>query len=254
MLTAEQIREITFSSGFNGYKAGEVDAFLDSCAETVASLTESNEEMKRKMKILADKLVEYRNEESSIHAALMSAQRMGESVVREANQKATLILDDARAKAEKILEKAEADIIGKKEELANLENEVALFKNRLMAIYKEHLVLIQQLPEPEEEAAPAEETPIVEAPAEEEPAVVEAEPVEPVAEEEPVAETEPEQITLEQVQEQPLTWNEPEIAAEPVPLAEEEPEEEPSSRFADLQFGDDYPTAGNSRGFFNRKK
>lgn len=249
MLTVEQIREITFSSGFSGYKAGEVDTFLDSCAETVAALTESNEEMKRKMKILADKLVEYRNEESNIHSALMSAQRMGESVVREANQKATLILDDARAKAETILEKANKDILDKQEELKNLENEVALFKNRLLAIYKEHLVLIQQLPE-EEETAPEEETASAEEAVAEEANEPETAEAEEAAEETETLETE--QATFEETAEEvePLSFEEEEEE-----VCEDEVKEDPASdRFADLQFGDDYPTAGNSRGFFNRKK
>ena len=40
-------------------------------------------------------LVEYRNDEDSIRTALLSAQRLGDTVVREANHKAGLIMDDA---------------------------------------------------------------------------------------------------------------------------------------------------------------
>lgn len=242
MITAEQVREITFSSKFNGYKAEEVDSFLDSCADTIQALTETNEELKKKMKILADKLVEYRQEENNIHSALMNAQRMSDSVVREANQKADLILDDAKAKAAKIMEKAERDIQSKKTELSQVENEVALFKSRLLSLYKEHLSLINAMPEPEEE--PAEETP--EQPAD---TVPESQPAEPAAEP-PAAETPAE---IAQPEAEPPA--EPSVPLMPTEESPEETEEEPNqSRFSDLQFGDDYAVSEEARGFFRRKK
>ena len=67
--------------------------------------------------MLADKLVEYRNDEDSIRTALLSAQRLGDTVVREANHKAGLILDDANIKAQKIEETAKRKIVDEEREL-----------------------------------------------------------------------------------------------------------------------------------------
>ena len=258
MLTAEQVKSITFASGFNGYKEAEVDRFLDECAETIENLTLANEDMKRKMKVLADKLVEYRREENNIHSALMNAQRMGDSVIREANQKASLILDDAKAKAEKILEKTQSQIEAKKQELIQTEKEVALFKDRLMALYREHLEMIQALPEPEaeeaaEEPAPVEEEPIAEPEPEPIPDPIPT-PVAIPAEEMPI-DAEPEEefatedsFVLHEAEVVPIT----ESLFETIPEEEELPEK--SGRFSDLQFGDDYSVTEEKRGFFKRKK
>lgn len=63
MLTEQDIKEVVFTKSLGGYKTSEVDAFLDQCAETVAALTTTNEENTRKLQVLAESVVEYRNQE-----------------------------------------------------------------------------------------------------------------------------------------------------------------------------------------------
>ena len=104
MLSVADIQNVEFTKVLGGYKHGEVDEFIDACAATVKALIEERDTLNKKLAILADKLLEYRNEEDSIRSALLSAQRLGDSTLREANQKAELILQDAKIKAEKILE------------------------------------------------------------------------------------------------------------------------------------------------------
>ena len=101
MYTAEDIRNITFTKSLGGYKTGEVDDFIDICVDTVEELTKTNADLKKKMELLANKVVEYRNDEDSIRTALLSAQRMGDTVLREANHKAGLILEKKRHRRRK---------------------------------------------------------------------------------------------------------------------------------------------------------
>ena len=290
MLTPEEIRNIAFTKGIGGYKTNEVDLFIDQCADTVETLLSEKAELNKKLEILADKLVEYRNDEDSIRTALLSAQRLGDTVVREANHKAGLIMDDANIKAQKIAENARRSIVKEEEELRRIEKEVASFKARMLSIYREHLSLINVLPEPEEEEQAPEES----APAEPE-AASPAEPTASAAEQEPVKEepSAPAAAEASSAKEEPVF--EPVAAATPkeepaslsaqdaaevsafyrnIPrLDEEEPqpaaaaavkEEEPvrrerpaSSRYSDLKFGEDYDIAqdaAESRGLFRRKK
>lgn len=258
MLTPNDIRNITFTKGMGGYKTYEVDVFIDQCADTVEALMKERDELSKKLEVLADKLVEYRNEEDSIRTALLSAQRLGDTVVRESNHKAGLILEDANIKAQNILDTAKRNIRAEEQELARVQKEVANFKTRMLAIYKEHLSLIGVLPE-EEEAEEAEtiETATVEAvnEATEAPAApVEgvAAPVEPVEVEAPA---EPEET--------PFIVNIPELddAEGPAPVAEV-PGAIPArnvSRFGDLKFGDAYDISKDTddeapSGMFKRKK
>ncbi|MCL2488805.1 MAG: DivIVA domain-containing protein [Oscillospiraceae bacterium] len=161
MLTAEAIRNVKFISNLNRYKANEVDAFLDECADTVQALTGEQMALSKKMGILADKLLEYREEEDSIRNALLSAQRLGDATLKEANQKADAIREDARAAGEKIVEtaKSEATAIireararlkAEAEEFNRLKKEVALFRRRMLAFTAEYVAQLERLPAKED--------------------------------------------------------------------------------------------------------
>ncbi len=277
MLTVEDIRNVEFTKSLGGYKTTEVDVFIDQCADTVSALIEERNSLNKKLEILADKLVEYKNDEDSIRTALLSAQRLGDTIVREANQKSSLAMEDAGIRAEKalkdaeekareIVETAKASIHAEEQELVRLQKEVAAFKNRMLTIYREHLSLIDVLPE-EPETDAAAETPAAE------PAVSEAEADEPELSvpAEPVIESPVEQKAfLERQEEVPVKRQEPftlhlnELPEEPLPPKAETPQSEdkqtrPVSKFSDLKFGEDYDIseddrATGGRGFFRRKK
>lgn len=163
MLTAKDIREIKFSRSMGGYKTAEVDDFLDRCADAFDELIRINNENERKMQVLAESVMDYRNQEDSIRSALISAQRMSESVISEARKQADDIRDAARAEADSMREKAVADTAAEQEELRRIKQEVADFKAKLLATYREHLTLIGIL----ESGTPAEDEPVqAETPAE----------------------------------------------------------------------------------------
>ena len=96
MISAKDIREIKFTRSLGGYKTTEVDDFLDRCADAVEELTRINDENERKLQVLAETVMDYRNQEDSIRSALISAQRMSESVISEARKQAEDIREAAR--------------------------------------------------------------------------------------------------------------------------------------------------------------
>ncbi len=237
MYTVDDIRNITFTKTLGGYKTSEVDDFIDICADTVEALNKENEDLKKKMEVLANKVVEYRNDEDSIRTALLSAQRMGDTVLREANHKAGLILDDAKIKAEKIEETAAQQIKEQLDELERLKKLVSDFKTQMLGVYREHLAMIDVLPEyaPPEEKEPEAEV--------EEPVVEEAQ--EPQAADEPEAEA----IDADPLEEVPA--EEPEATVDdlsladtmPLFVADDAPEANEPGRFSDLKFGINYSIA-----------
>lgn len=145
MLTAKDIREVKFSRSMGGYKTVEVDEFLDRCADVVEELTKENDENTRKMQVLAETIVDYRNQEDSIRSALISAQRMSESVIADARKQADDILAAARNEADQMHDQALKDTDAELKELNRVKQEVADFKSKLLSIYREHLTMINVL-------------------------------------------------------------------------------------------------------------
>lgn len=162
MVTAQNVRDVRFSKTMGGYKTAEVDSFLDQCADTIESLNKDAEENTRKMQVLAETIVDYRNQEDSIRTALMSAQRMSETVIAEANEKASAIIAEAEGKAATIEEETKKRIQAELDELARIQKEVVAFRSRLLATYREHLTLIGVLADEEKSEVKAPSNPIEE--------------------------------------------------------------------------------------------
>ena len=154
MLTPNDIREVRFTKTMGGYKTAEVDDFLDQCVETVEELLAQVESDKQKMQVLAESVMEYRQQEDTIRTALITAQKAADSIVEEAKQKAAAISNSADEEAELMREKALLDTEAEQRELQRVRKEVSDFKSRLLAMYREHLTLIGVL-EGEEEPAEA---------------------------------------------------------------------------------------------------
>jgi|P1105metagenome_2_1110788.scaffolds.fasta_scaffold12066_2 cell division initiation protein len=203
MITAQDIREKTFEKAtFGGYAMNEVDDFLDELAGDIAATQKEAAVLRGKMKVLVDKIEEYRSSEDEMNRALVSAQKLARSIEEESRQKADAIIAEAQEKADAILaeaqEKADA-VTGNLTQLRQAE-ELRYQKAQSSAAeciqvtskkLAETLAFLQSLqdsdligaivtPVPDERKAipaPAEE-PVEEAPAEEEPAPVEEAPAE----------------------------------------------------------------------------
>lgn len=149
LLTAQDIQDVHFRKSFGCYRTDGVDAFLDRCAETVDALTRTNAENEHKMQVLGQSILDYRAQEDTIRNALMNAQRMSDTILEEARQKAEQIVSEAQEQAGHIHETAEMDVVAERAELKRIQEEVSAFKARLLSIYREHLTLIGVLTDEE---------------------------------------------------------------------------------------------------------
>ena len=85
MLTPQEVSERAFQKAtFNGYNMSQVDEFLDILTADYSALYSENAVLKSKMKVLADKVEEYRATEDAMRQAFMIAQRRADDLVREA--------------------------------------------------------------------------------------------------------------------------------------------------------------------------
>ena len=225
-----------------GYRPEEVDLFLSQVAGELESLASEKRDLEQKLIVLADKLEEYKQDEDSLRSALIGAQKLGDSVVREAKAKAQQIEEDANARAALIVENAKKEIERQQQGYVRLQREVATFKAKLQLLYKQHLELISSIPADDSvihaPAAPKEEP----APQPEAPAPVQPDPEpapEPVPE--PVDEYDiplPVDDPLEYT-EQPGSYSVEEYAA-PEPKPEPEHRMRRESRFGPLKFGNNF--------------
>ena len=169
MFTPADLEEISFErSVVGGYKINEVEDFVNKLSAEYTALYKENEELRKKLKIVVDKVEGYRSKETLISEALMSAQSeknaaaiSAANIVEEAKSQSLRILEEANAEAEKqkklAEENAEKEIAAIKREteaqkkhLEAIKKEVSDFKQRIQELYKNHLTNIMAIPSYEE--------------------------------------------------------------------------------------------------------
>ena len=89
-----------FSSALTaGYNMAAVDEFLDPLTEDYTALYKENAALKAKLKVLAEKIEEYRSTEDAMRTTLVTAQKLATKLVQEAQTQKDEILNEARAEA-----------------------------------------------------------------------------------------------------------------------------------------------------------
>jgi len=96
MYTPQDIQNKEFTKAvFGGYDMTAVDDFLEALTEDYSALYKENAILKSKIKVLVEKVEEYRSTEDSMRMALLTAQKMGNDLLKEAEQKKHTMLEDA---------------------------------------------------------------------------------------------------------------------------------------------------------------
>lgn len=100
MFTPQEVREQSESfekAVFGGYSVSAVDDFVGSLAEDYAALFKENAVLKSKMKVLVERLEEYRKQEDSLNKVMLSAQQSADELVQDAERKCAKMLSDTEA-------------------------------------------------------------------------------------------------------------------------------------------------------------
>ena len=159
MLTPQEVKSHAFQrASFGGYNMGQVDEFLDILTEDYTALYNDNAVLKSKMKVLVDKVEEYRSTEEAMRKALMTAQRMADELIREAESKKAAILAEAEAQAAQRASDLKQEIEAEEFRLQAAKDNTASFVEKMRALYTEQVQFLAKLEElAPEQAAPAED-------------------------------------------------------------------------------------------------
>ncbi len=178
MLTPQDVQTQEFPKAvFGGYDMTSVDNFLETMTEDYASLYKENAILKSKLKVLVEKVEEYRSTEDSMRMALLTAQKMGDDLLEEAKRKKEEILADAEQVYQKKVEETSASIAAEDARLNAAKAATADYVNGVKALIASHADVLARLdeitgpviqPAPVPEEAPAPEAPVPEETSEEE--------------------------------------------------------------------------------------
>ena len=187
MLSAIDIRESKFSKSMNGYKQEEVDILLDKIEADYIQFERILKEYRAKVDNLTKEIEDFKVSQNSIQNVLLSAQGLADKIVNEAKEKSEEIIKNAEAniaiitarekelstnfeikaqerksnlerelsemvskaqyKADSITKAAEDSVSRQQVLFDRLKMEIAAFKTNITNKYKEHLEVLNTIPD-----------------------------------------------------------------------------------------------------------
>ncbi len=241
MITAQDIQEKAFDRAGKGYNMEQVDEFLDEMAEDFAAMSKENAALKSKMKMLVQKVDEYRQTEDSMRLALLSAQKLSAQIEEDARTKAEATMAEAQDYANRMTREISDGMANEEAKLEEAKKATNRFFDHMRTVCQKQIEFYDKLSQmqliggeqPKAEEAPAEP----EEPAEPGPAkpVDVAETVRSIAAS--AAEAALDEPEPEEPEEAPAEPEEPEEAEEPTRLFGRNKKKKRS--FDDLGFDDD---------------
>ena len=165
MITAQDIREKGFERArMGGYDMASVDEFLEELADDVAATQKENTVLKSKMKVLVDKIEEYRANEEALNAAILSAQKLAVQIESEARQRAAATIAEAEEKARETIGSISDRADAEEKRLADAKAAVAKYIDAAKALCNTQLGKLGKIAGEMDVEEPA---PVAEEPAEE---------------------------------------------------------------------------------------
>ncbi len=148
MITAQDIRAKTFEKAvFGGYEMSSVDDYLEGVAQELESQAKEISVLKGKLKILADKVEEYRSTEEAMRQALVSAQQMASQIEEDAKSKSEAIITDATAQSLEALAEIKQQVSTEEGRLAAVQATFAHFLNDARALCERQIRYLDAVPQ-----------------------------------------------------------------------------------------------------------
>jgi cell division initiation protein len=137
------IKKQEFNKSMRGYDKDEVQAFLEKLADEFESLQKENDSLKKELEDATVKLTEFRRIEKNLQDTLLRAQESSTKSIESTKKQANLIVKEAEIKASQILEKARENANEIRNAVINLREERDLIIANLKSIINSQAHLLE---------------------------------------------------------------------------------------------------------------
>lgn len=128
------IKNQEFNKSVRGYDKDEVKAFLEKLADEYERLQSDNDKLKSEIDRYEDQMKEYKKIEKNLQTAMLSATESTTKAVDSAKKQTALMVKEAELKASQLIEKAKENANAIRDAVLKLREEKKLLVARLRAM------------------------------------------------------------------------------------------------------------------------
>ena len=147
MLTPQEVQDKKFKQAFvGGYDMAVVDEFLEAVTADYTSLFKENAVLKNKMKVLVEKIEEYRQNDDAIRQAYLAIKRQAEKELEATRAEASRLMNEATGEMSSVKHKLAGEIADEEKRLALAREQTAAFIATLRKLYQSQMEYLTTVP------------------------------------------------------------------------------------------------------------
>jgi cell division initiation protein len=150
-ITPLEVKHQQFKKAMRGFDTVEVETFLEMVSNELEDLIVASKEQRDKIIELETQLADYKNIEKTLQQTLMQAQETSGKSIENSKREGELIIKEAEVKASQIVEKARLDFAHAKEEISQLKARKESILGKMKVLLSSELDLIRALEIDEDE-------------------------------------------------------------------------------------------------------
>ncbi|MEG2353562.1 MAG: DivIVA domain-containing protein [Clostridium sp.] len=128
-LTVDDIENKEFKKAMRGYNIDDVDEFLNDIIESYEQVSKENYKFKEKITSFEEKIIHYKKFEDTIQNTLVLAQSASEQTKLASQKEADIILKNANDSAQRMIDKANTDVLTIRAEYEKTRQEFEKFRS-----------------------------------------------------------------------------------------------------------------------------
>lgn len=145
-MTPIEIQNYEFSTqAFGGFNKKQVEEFLEELSKEFERYYRENLELKDRITVLNDSLKNFKVMEDSLQNTLLFAQNTAEDIKKNAQDKAEVILEEARQTAAGVLAELDGKKLEAERKLEEMQGQYKIFKTKYESLLKAELKLFEDM-------------------------------------------------------------------------------------------------------------
>ncbi len=145
MLAPHELKNKAFTRSIKGYSPAEVDEYIEFLLQKYTELYKENAELDRKLRIVTTSYDELRQEEEAIRSTLVSARKMSDRIIADANERADVIVSAVRERCERVVDEFNERIEQEKQQMWHIRSAIVEFKKNVFELYGKHVEELQSI-------------------------------------------------------------------------------------------------------------
>ena len=148
MLTPQEIQDKKFEKAvFGGYDMGQTDQFLDDILVDYTALYKENAALKAKMRVLVDKIDEYRAVDEEMRKALFTAQVTARDIVEKAQREADALVSNAHSDAQRRVTDMQKETEDEQRRLDAAKSACSEYAGKIRALLEKNIQVMETIME-----------------------------------------------------------------------------------------------------------